>query len=303
MTKANSGFSGVYPMAYTFFDDEGGIDKAAMARQVEALVAWGAQGIAILGLAGEVHKLGSNERRTVLDCVAEALAGRLPLAVTVSDRTAAEQAAFGRAAETAGADWLILQPAAVRDVGERAHIGFFGQVADAVGLPVGLQIAPAYLGQGFQPETLTQLKHQHPNVRLMKLEMTALGVADFIERTEGAFEVFNGQAGVGLIDCLAAGCVGFIPGAETADVSARIFRRATDGTPEGQQEAERLYREVLPLWHMIMESIDTLLIYGKPLMARRLGLSKALVRAPHGETSAFGRDRIEALSAFLDSLD
>lgn len=295
-----TGFSGVYPMAYTFFDGEGAVDRAAMARQVDALVDWGAQGIAILGLAGEVHKLASTERRTVLDCVAEALAGRLPLAVTVSDRTAPDQATFGRTAAAAGADWLILQPAAVRDVGESAHMRFFGAVADAVDLPVGLQIAPAYLGQGFAPEGLIGLQRQHPNVKLMKLEMTALGAADFIARTEGAFEVFNGQAGVGLIDCLEAGCVGFIPGAETGDVSSRIYQLYQSGDEGTQRAAEALYRQVLPLWHLLMESIDTLLVYGKPLMAERLGLPEAFVREPHGETCAFGRARLAALSAFLD---
>ena len=301
--SGKSGFSGVYPMVYSFFDAEGGIDKPAMARQVEALLQWGAQGIAILGLASEVHKLAERERRTVLECVAEALQGRLPLAVTVSDRTAAEQAAFGRAAEALGADWLILQPAAVRDVGERAHMGFYGSVADKVGLPVGLQIAPAYLGQGFAPESLLALQRQHGNVQLMKLEMTPLGAADFIDRSEGAFDVFNGQAGVGLIDCLEAGCVGFIPGAETGDVSAKIYRLYSEGSSDAQREAERLYREVLPLWHMIMESIDTLLIYGKPLMARRIGLDQSRVRAPHGQTSDFGRARLEALSAFLEAAE
>ncbi len=297
---SSSGFHGVYPMAYTFFDADGAIDKSAMVRQVDALVEWGAQGIAVLGLASEVHKLAARERRVVLDCVAEGLKGRLPLAVTVSDRTAEEQAAFGRAAQAAGADWLILQPAAVRDVGEGAHMGFFGRVADAVDLPIGLQIAPAYLGQGFQPETLLELKREHSNVTMMKLEMTALGAAAFIARTEGAFDVFNGQAGVGMIDCLEAGCTGFIPGAETGDVSARIYRLYRDGGAEARREAEGLYGQVLPLWHMMMESIDTLLIYGKPLMARRLGLASAAVRPPHGKTTAFGRRRIAALARFLD---
>lgn len=295
-----SGFRGVYPMAFTFFDAGGGIDRDAMRREVDLIVRWGAQGIAILGLAGEGHKLSFAERREVLDCVSEAVDGRIPLAVTVSDRTAADQAAFGRAAAEAGADWLILQPAAVRDVGEREHIRFFGRVADAVDLPVGLQIAPAYLGQSFAPEGLIELHRQHPNVQLMKLEMTALGVDDFIRRTEGVFDVFNGQAGVGLVDCLEAGCVGFIPGAETGDVAARIFSLHRSGDAEGRREAEALYREVLPLWHMIMESIDTLLIYAKPLMAKRMGLDDGFVREPHGQTSEFGRARISALSAFLD---
>ncbi len=296
-----SSFCGVYPMAYTFFASDGGIDREAMRRQVDVLIEWGAHGISILGLAGEVHKLSLAERRAVLECVSEAVDGRIPLAVTVSDRTASDQAAFGRAAAALGADWLILQPAAVRDVGEHEHMRFFGKVADGVDLPVGLQIAPGYLGQGFAPESLLALKQQHGNVQLMKLEMSALGVEAFIRRSEGAFDVFNGQAGVGMIDCLEAGCAGFIPGAETGDVSSQIFSLYRSGEPDRRVEAEARYRQVLPLWHMIMESIDTLLVYGKPLMASRIGVAAPSVREPQSEPSAFGLQRIAALAAFLDA--
>ena len=134
----------------------------------------------------------------------------------------------------------------------------------------------------------------------MKLELSALGAVDFIERTAGIFDVFNGQAGVGMIDCLEAGCVGIIPGAETGDVSARIYDRHSSGSADAQGEATARYGQVLPLWHMIMEPIDTLLIYGKALMARRMALEAGRVREPHGATTAFGRARIEALAAFLD---
>ena len=54
---------------------------------------------------------------------------------------------------------------------------------------------------------------------------------------------------------------------------------------------------------MIRESIDTLLIHGKPLMAHRLGLAEALLREPHGQTSAFGHARLDALAAFLENSD
>lgn len=50
-------FSGVYPMQYAFFTREGCLDREAMRRQVEAGIAGGAHGIAVLGLATEVNKL------------------------------------------------------------------------------------------------------------------------------------------------------------------------------------------------------------------------------------------------------
>ena len=287
-------------MVYAFFNEDGSIDKKAMRLQVDTLVDWGAHGIGTLGLASEVHKLSAIERRELLEIVAEALNGRLPLAVTVSDRTSADQISFGNAAKEVGAAWLILQPAAVRDVGEKEHIRFFGKVADGIDLPIGLQIAPAYLGQGFAPENLIPLQKQHANVQLMKLETTALGAADFITRTEGVFDVFNGQAGVGMIDCIEAGCKGFIPGAETGDISSLVYSLYNSDDEAARHQAVDLYKDVLPLWHMIMESIDTFLIYGKPLLSKRIGLDQSRIREPHGQTSAFGNARLAALSSFLD---
>lgn len=297
--NANTDFSGVYPMTYSFFDEDGELDLPALKCEIEALIAWGASGIAVLGLASEVHKLSAPERWKIVEFAGEVIDGRVPLAVTVSEATAKDQAAIGRHAKASGAQWLILQPARVRDVSEAAHMRFFGSVADAVELPVGMQIAPAYLGQGFSPENLLGLKRQHPNIQLMKTEMTALGVADFIQRTENAFDVFNGQAGVGIIDCMEAGCAGFIPGAETGDVSSAIYRLYASTDERDRNEAVALYRQVLPLWHMIMETIDTLLIYGKPLIADRIEGVNGRVRPPHGATSEFGNARLRALAGFL----
>ena len=107
---AESGFRGVYPMLYAFFERGGRLDRGAMRAQVEHCVAEGAHGIAALGLGTEVSKLTPEERRAVVTWVAEDLAGRLPLAITVFGATPAEQIAFVRAAAEHGADWVILQP-------------------------------------------------------------------------------------------------------------------------------------------------------------------------------------------------
>ena len=78
---AVSGFRGVYPMLYAFFDARGGLDRGAMRAQVDYCVANGAHGIAALGLGTEVKKLSAAERRLVMEWAAEDLAGRLPLSI------------------------------------------------------------------------------------------------------------------------------------------------------------------------------------------------------------------------------
>src|SRR3954469_14187466 len=96
---ANSAFRGVYPMLYTFFGAGGGLDRAAMQRQVDACIDAGAHGIATLGIVGEFNKMDARERLAVVHCFAEDVRGRVPLAVTVAETSVPGQIAFMRDAE------------------------------------------------------------------------------------------------------------------------------------------------------------------------------------------------------------
>lgn len=286
--RTNSGFFGVYPMVYALFDAQGRVERKAMKRQVEAMVAHGAHGVAVLGLASEVNKLSGRERRTLMEWVAEDLAGRLPLAVTVAEPNVEGQVEFTGAAADLGAGWVILQPPPVKGVPETEFLRFFGAVAERSPVPVAIQIAPEYLGVDLSHAGLRSLNRNHPNVALLKVEASAVAIHRLLEETDGAFDVFNGRAGVEITDALRAGCVGVIPGAECVDVLVRIFDTLRKGTAEGEAEAERLYHDVAPLLVFLEESIDTLLVYGKLLLARRLGLDNGAVRPPSTPPTSFG---------------
>ena len=298
--ETRSGFSGVYPMLYALFDAEGDLDRAAMRRQTDLVVAQGVHGVGVLGLATEVNKLSTVERRTLLEWAAEDLDGRRPLAVTVAEASVGGQIAFVRAAAEAGAAWVILQPPPVRGLPEIEYLRFFGAVADAAPVPVAIQVAPEYLGTDLSAAGLKSLNANHPNVSLLKLEATALGIARTVDTTDGAFDIFNGQAGVQMTDSLRAGCVGVIPGAESCDVTTRIFDAFTSGSADGETEADRLYAEVLPLLVFLMHSRDTFLVYGKPLFAKRSGFNGwDRVRPPFAERQAIGMEIVERYAAKL----
>ena len=105
-----SRFHGIHPILYAYFDAAGHPQRAPIAAQVEAAIRHGAHGVAVLGLATETNKLDAAERRAIVEWTAEAVAKRLPLAVTVAEPSVHGQVAFVRAARDAGADWVILQP-------------------------------------------------------------------------------------------------------------------------------------------------------------------------------------------------
>ena len=270
-------FTGIYPMLYALFGADGRLDREAHEAQVEACIDAGVHGLAVGGLASECNKLTVQERRDHARWTLEIADGRVPVSVTVSDNTVVGQTdAVAQAAE-AGAAWVVLQPPPVKSASEEELIRFFGAVADASPVPVGIQNAPEYIGIGLSNAGLIELRRRHPNVSILKAEGNGLHIGRLAEESGGAFQLFNGRNGVELLDSLRHGCVGLIPGVETCDVQSRIYGHHMAGRDE-QADAE--FRSVLPLLHFLMHSIDHLLCYGKRIAARRIDLVTVYDRGP-----------------------
>ena len=295
-------FHGIYPILYAFFDADGAPLRDPLVAQVEAAVRHGAHGIAVLGLATETNKLETGERRRIMEWTAQALAGRLPLAVTVAEPSVHGQAAFVRAAKDAGADWVILQPPPVTGISESELLRFFGAVAETTDLPVAIQNAAQFLGVALSNAGLKTLNRQHPNVCLLKGEAPAHVIERLVADTDGAYRVFNGRGGMELPECLRAGCVGMIPAPECFDVQVAIYELMQQDDPEADAEAQRRYREILPLIVFMMSSIDTFVCYGKRIVARRLGIGNVFDRAPFQHPTEFGLLTAQRLSATLGPL-
>lgn len=295
--KSNSGFSGVYPMVFALFDAKGNLAREAMRRQIKALLASKVHGVAILGLATEVNKLSTVERRTLMEWVAEDIGGAVPMAVTVAESSIQGQIDFVKGAAALGAKWAILQPPPVKAVPDSALIQFFGAVADASPIPVGIQNAPEYLGIGLSHNGISTLHKQHPNVKIVKLEATGLAIGRLIDQVEGTLDVFNGRDGIEMLDSMRAGAVGIIPGAEVADLLARIFDLFDAGSADSIKEAERRYQEILPLLIVLMETVDTFLVYGKHVIGHRLGIKETDTRIPFTPPTKFGLEMMHRYAA------
>ncbi|HXU57130.1 MAG TPA: dihydrodipicolinate synthase family protein, partial [Verrucomicrobiae bacterium] len=123
--KTKSGFFGVYPMVYALFDKKGNLAREPMRRQIRSMLKHKVHGIGVLGLASEVNKLSTAERRTLMEWAAEDIAGKVPLAVTVAETSITGQIEFVKAAAEIGPGWAILQPPPVKHVPESSLIRFF----------------------------------------------------------------------------------------------------------------------------------------------------------------------------------
>ena len=291
-------FAGVYPMLVPFYTADDRLDLAMFQQQVELAVGCGCHGVAVMGLGTEVNKLSSAERREATAAVAEALAGRLPLSVTVGENTVRGQIEFARFAADSGASWLILQPPPASDVAEIELLRFFGAVADAVELPIAVQNAAVYLGIQLSADGLAALHRQHPNVCLLKTEDDPDTTARLVDATSGAYRLFVGRGGLDMIDELRAGAVGIIPGAETIDRTARIYDCFAAGR---EAEAAALYGEILPTLVYLEKSINHFVTCSRELLARRLDVPHVHHRLAR-DVSPFGLETIRRCAQSLGPL-
>lgn len=288
---------GIYPILYAYFDDAGELDRQAMRQQVEACIAAGAQGIAVLGLITEVSQLSEAERLAVVQWAAEDIAGRVPLAVTVAGESAEQQRAFSRSAIEAGGDWLILQPPQTTKPSEPELMRFFGAVMDSVAVPVGIQNFPEVLGVGLTPEAVGEVFRQHSNFTVMKGEGPVFQIRQYLDAVDGGIAIFNGRGGIELPDNLRAGCAGIIPAPDCADLQIAMYQAFKAGEAE---RMDALYQLSLPYVIFVMQSVGFALSYGKRLTAQRMGIASATApRTVAVELDAFGLARLEAHARFM----
>ncbi len=287
---------GIYPILYAFWDETDRLDRAAMAAQVEHCIAAGAHGIAVLGLVTEVHKMDVNERLHLVEMVGELIDGRVPYAVTIGEPSLPGQISFARAAARAGADWVILQPPAIKGTGQDDLIRFFGGVADAVDIDVAVQNNPVNLDVSMSVQGLIELNRQHPNISILKGEGFSVDIAKVIEGSGGAFQVFGGHGGIEFPALLRSGGRGLIPAPDFLAAQVALYNNWKRGSIA---EAEAIHRALLPAIVFMSRSVPGMLCYGKRLFARQLGIAEIHERGPALTPTPFG---LSEMQRFADEI-
>jgi 4-hydroxy-tetrahydrodipicolinate synthase len=260
--------------------------------QVQTAVRSGSPGVAILGLATEVNKLSVQEKHDVIAWTAQDLAGAAPMAVTISGPTAQEQLALAEVSLGYGAQYLVLQPPPRKElpISEADLEVFFQLVLDELAqmspnTPVGIQNAPEFLGIGLGTPALERLRSRCANLRFLKGEAPSVIIEKTVQSVGPQFPVLNGRGGMELIDNLRAGCSGMIVAPDCALEQARIANLYGHGEIE---EAQAQYERVLPTITFVMQSLETLVVYGKRIAAWRCGMDVHHDRQCALIPSAFG---------------
>ena len=275
--------TGVHCVLFALFDVTAQLDRKAMAAQIDYVRQAKADGIVVLGLATEVGKLTFDERCDIIHW-ARADARGMPLGVTITGNSVAEQQALISVAESAAADWLILQPPLAGTYGAAEYVSFFAEVGQFTKLPFAIQNAPQYLGRSLSSDDIAALKALCPGFTIIKSETGPMDLAALVARQGDSLIIMNGRGGLEMTDCLRAGCKGFIVAPDVLPGVLRCWAAWQSGDEAGAQAA---YAAFLPAAIFGMQSLETLACYGKRVFGLRAGIT-IHDRAPALRPDVFG---------------
>ena len=224
------------------FDADGALDLAGLGRLVEAAVAWGVDGLTVMGVMAEPGALSADERRASLRTVFEASAGRLPIAVGCSGGALATTLELVAQARDLGAcAAMVAAPPLHRNVDQLP--GYFEAVGRA-GLPVVIQDEPNATGVVL-PVSILLAAATSSGSRTMKIEdpPTPPKIARLLAGNPD-LDIFGGLGGVSALGELRRGACGTMTGFAYPEV-LRAIRLQVEAGDLG--EAGRLFDRYLPL--------------------------------------------------------
>jgi 4-hydroxy-tetrahydrodipicolinate synthase len=278
---------GIIPMTYCFFNKNNTIDLHAMHDQISLIKKIRSNGIACLGLATEVNKLDFVEKKKIIELVAKISNGSLPLVVTIAGKNITEYKKLIELAHFYDASWIVFQPMLKKKITDKDCFEFFNKIIRLVNKKtlVGVQNAKEYIGVGLESPKIIKLYNNFANFRAIKGEASAIQIQREINQYPKNLKVFNGRGGLEIVDNFLAGCSGIIPSLEGADVFLKIYKLIQQ---KKIIEARKIYKTILPSIVFSMQSIDSLVCYGKRICAYRMGMKKIYDRKPGLIPTKFG---------------
>ncbi len=288
-------FEGVRPVLHVPFGQPPGqlIIETELSALAECMLDEGADGLVVPGLASESWTLTEVERDRVVAVAAEACAGRAPLVVGLDGTTAVAVDRARRAAAAGAAGLMVLPPR--QAAGREQLIGHFTAIADAAGVPVLVQDSPQVTGVPLDVPTFVAMRDAHPLVGAVKSEIPGAGTkASAIH--EAGLELVAGWGGLNYLEQIDRGAVGCFPGCDLGPAIKAIDSAARAGA---RDEAQVLYRRILPYLSLATASLDLLLLTAKRHMRRRGLFSDESLRAP---ACALDLQESRTVDALIDEL-
>ncbi len=160
-------FTGAAIAIITPMHPDGTVNYEEFGRLIDWQIDNSTDAIVVCGTTGEASTLTDEEHVECIRFAVEHTAGRVPVIAGTGSNDTAYAVQLSKAAESAGADGLLLVTPYYNKTTQRGLIGHFGAVADVVDIPVILYNIPGRTGMSIDISTVKELA-KHPNIVAVK---------------------------------------------------------------------------------------------------------------------------------------
>ena len=268
-------WDGVYPAVTTNFFDDQSLDFNTFENNINEQIKAGVHGIIVCGSLGENGTLSIDEKLALLESAKKAIAGRVPLIMTVAECITKEAISFVKAVEKSAGNGLMLLPPMRYASDDRETLHYLHKVADATDLPVMAYNNPvAYKTFLSIPMFRDLAKNQH--FESMKESTGDIRyLTEIINEFGDRFKILSGVDNLAL-ESLLMGADGWVAGLVCG------FPRETvviyELVKQGRiQEAREIYRWFFPLLHL---DIGNKFVQNIKLAEVAVGMGTEMVREP-----------------------
>ena len=157
-------FSGIIPpMVTPLLSDNLTLDLEGVKHLVEYLILGGVHGIFILGTTGESTSLSYVTREKLIIESCQAVNGRVPVFVGITDTSIEESIHLTDIAKKSGASAVVAAPPYYYGLGQEELFKYYWSLANQVNLPLFLYNMPSHTKINIDVKTVVRLA-EHPNI-------------------------------------------------------------------------------------------------------------------------------------------
>ena len=269
---------GVIPVLVTPFHADASVDEESLRRQVDFCIANGVAAVCAPAFGSEYYKLSDSERMRIAEVVIQHVHHRKPVLVNTGAPSAHSTKTFCRHAESMGADGLMVAAPRAVPLGYAEFMSFFEEVCRCVKIPVMIQDAD-FQGGGLPEHLFVELAELCPNFQSVKLENPLPGerCEQIVNQSHGKIKVHYGWGGLRLLDGLAHGACGIMPGPALSRVFVHIF---TLYNARRMDEAQAWFYRTLPFLTFALEHVELFIQMEKQVLMRMGVIASERLREP-----------------------
>jgi len=291
----NFNWQGVMPALTTQFDAQEQLNLEAFELNLVAQIEAGVHGIVLGGTLGEASTLTADEKVALLKKAQDVISGRIPVIINIAEQSTDDAIAAAQAAETNGADGLMLLPPMRYKATDEETVQYFAAIAQSTKLPIMIYNNPVDYKIEVTLDMFDQLQ-QYKNIQAVKESTRDISnVTRMINRFGSRYQILCGVDTLAM-ESLVMGADGWVAGLVDAfpKETVAVFAYTKAGKID---EALTIYRWFLPLLEL---DISPQLVQNIKQCEIATGIGTGHVRKPR--LILKGAERIRVQKIIDDSL-